>query len=140
MAYQIKKSSRITEELEFLDDNGQVALHIDVEIDVDKIVSSYRATEIKLIDLNKAAQSKSPEALSAYGEAIVEFFSLIFGAENTEKILAYFDGKYTDMFIMISPFIQDVVKPAIAASVKQKRQMIASNSGLSRQQRRKLGL
>ena len=140
MAYQIKKSSKITESLEFLDDNDNVALSIDVEIDVDKIAAEYRTTEVELMEYNKSAQAGGSEAVRAYGAAVVEFFNLIFGEKNTEKMVAYFDGKFSDMFIQTAPFIQDVIKPAIMRSVQQKRQMMASNMQLSRAQRRKLGL
>ena len=51
MAYQIKKSSRITEELELLSEDGKVEKTISVDINVDRIVADYRKAEVNLYRL-----------------------------------------------------------------------------------------
>lgn len=140
MAYQIKKSSRITEQLEFLGEDNQVVLTIDVDIDADLLSQKYRATEVKLMECQKQASSGTAEGLQAYGTAVLALFDLIFGEESTQQMLAYFDGSYTDMLLQVSPFIQNVVKPAIEAEILEKRQRMAANMQLNRRQRRRIGL
>lgn len=140
MAYQIKKSSRITEQLEFLGEDNQVVLTIDVDIDADLLSQKYRATEVKLMECKKQASSGTAEGLQAYGTAVLALFDMVFGEENTQQMLAYFDGSYTDMLLQVSPFIQNVVKPAIEAEILEKRQRMAANMQLNRRQRRRIGL
>ena len=141
MAYKIRKSSRITEDIELLGENGEVQKIISVDINIDRIMSGCRNMEITLFKLQKnAKKSENTQALSEYGKAVTEFFCLIFGEENTKEMIEFFDGRYTDMFIQVMPFYVDVVKPAIEAAAKSKRCDIAQNYGVSRKSRRKLGL
>lgn len=44
------------------------------------------------------------------------------------------------MFLQVTPFIQNVVKPAIEAEILEKRQRMAANMQLSKRQRRRIGL
>ena len=93
------------------------------------------------MNAEKAAKEKqTDEMLETYGKAIVEFIRLIFGDENTQKLIKYFDNRYIDMLLQTMPFIYDVVVPSIEKSVRQKKQLIANNNTFSRKQRRKLGL
>lgn len=141
MAYQIKKSSRITEDIEFLSENGEVELTLKVDIDVERIAGDFRKAQIAVINVEKAAKEKQTnELLEIYGKAIIEFIQLIFGYENTQKLIEYFDNRYIDMLCQTMPFICDVVVPGVEKSIQQKKQLIANNHNFSRKQRRKLGL
>lgn len=141
MAYQIKKTNRITEDVEFLGENGEVELTVELDIDVEKIAGDFRKAQIAVINAEKAAKEKqTDEMLETYGKAIIEFIRLIFGDENTQKLIKYFDNRYIDLLFQTMPFIYDVVVPSIEKSVRQKKQLIANNNTFSRKQRRKLGL
>lgn len=141
MAYKVRKSSRITEDIELIDENGDAQKIISVDINVDRIMSGFRQAELNLIKLQKSVKNKdNAQALENYGKAVVEMFNMVFGVENTQEMLNFFDGRYTDMFAQLMPFITDVVKPALAQAVAVKKSDIASNYRFSRRQRRKLGL
>lgn len=141
MAYQIKKTDRITEDVEFLGENGEVELTVKLDIDVERIAGDFRKAQIAVINAEKAAKEKqTDEILETYGKAIIEFIRLIFGDENTQKLIKYFDNRYIDLLFQTMPFIYDVVVPSIEKSVRQKKQLIANNNTFSRKQRRKLGL
>lgn len=141
MAYKIRKSSHITEDLELLGDNGEVEKVISVDIDISRIMTGCRGMEITLLNLQKEAKKKqTAEAVSNFGKAVVEFFYMIFGEDNTKEMLDFFDGKYVDMFIQVMPFYYDVIKPALEIEIKNKRSDLASNHSFTRQQRRRLGL
>ena len=133
MAYQIKKSSRITEELELLGEDGSIEKTINVDINTDRIAGGYRKAEIDLLNAQRnVKKGESSEALENYGKAVIGLFRLIFGDENTNIMLDFFDGKYTDMLIQVMPFINDVVKPAISASVAAQKSRIANNYNYNR--------
>ena len=141
MAYQIKKSSRIIEELELLGEDGSVEKTINVDINTDRIAGGYRKAEINLLNAQRnIKKGETAEALENYGKAVIDLFRIVFGYENTDIMLEYFDGKYTDMLIQVMPFINDVVKPAISASVAAQKARIANNYNYNRKQKRKLGL
>lgn len=141
MAYQIKKSNHITEDVEFLGENGEIELTLKLDIDIERIAGDFRKAQIAVMNAEKAAKEKqTDELLEAYGKAIVNFIQLIFGNENTQKLIDYFDGRYINMLYQTLPFICDVVIPALKKSVQQKKKLIADNHNFSRKQRRKLGL
>ena len=116
-------------------------LTVELNIDVERIAGDFRKAQIAVINAEKAAKEKqTDEMLETYGKAIVEFIRLIFGDENTQKLIKYFDNRYIDMLFQTMPFIYDVVVPSIEKSVRQKKQLIANNNTFSKKQRRKLGL
>ena len=140
MAYQINNSYHIVEDLELLGDDGKVELTVHVDINTDRMAGGFRKAEIGLINAQRGIKKgEHAEALESYGKAVIEVFRLVFGEENTTVMLKYFEGKYTDMFIQLYPFINDVVKPAIAASAAEQKIRIANNYNYTKKQKRKLG-
>lgn len=140
MAYQIKKTGKIVEDLELLNDNNEVDKVIHVDIDIDHIAKDFRKAQTALITAQKAVSDGAENALETYGNAVIDVFNLIFGNDNTVDLLNYFDGKYTDMAIQIMPFVSDIITPAVEKAVKSKKELLANNYGLTAKQRKKLGL
>lgn len=141
MAYQIKKTSRITEDIELLGESGNAEKILHVEINPDGIMSNYRKAEIQLLKTQTAArEGKSAEAVEEYGKAVTAFFETVFGTETTAELLTYFENKHTEMLIQLMPFITDVVRPAVAEAIRLQKSRLASNMNFSRRQKRKLGL
>ena len=140
MAYQIKKADKITEDLELLDKNNDVALTIHIDIQIDRIVREYRQLQGELMEAQNMTSQGNEKAFEAFGNAVIKLFRCIFGDENTQKILEYFENNYMEMAVQCMPFISDVVQPAIEKYSRSKREIMANNYNLSRQQRRKLGI
>ena len=140
MAYQIKKLQKIVEDIELLNDDNSVALTIHVDIVPENIARKFNVTQVKLVEAQKKVKAKDDSALEEYGEAIIAMFEIVFGEENTAKILEYFEGKYTDMAIQLMPFITNVIQPALRRNAEDKKALIANNYHLNRWQKRKLGL
>lgn len=140
MAYQIKKSDRITENLELLDSNNNVTLTIHINIEIGRIAKEYRQLQIELAEAQNMISQGSEQAFEAFGNAVIKLFRCLFGDENTQKILEYFENDYTEMAVQCMPFISDVIQPAIEKYSRSKREIMANNYNLSRQQKRKLGI
>ncbi len=140
MAYKIKKQHNIIEDIELLAEDNSVSMTIHVDINPDAIAKDYRHIQLELIHAQKAVNNKSDNAFEQFEKAVISMFNLIFGEKNTDKLLEYFDGEYTEMSVQLAPFITNVVQPAIKQSVKNKKSIIANNYNLSRAQKRKLGL
>ena len=111
--YQIKRN-HIVEELE-IEDNGK-KLQINVDINVDSMLKAYNKAQYKIaqasINAKKAAEDKDIErAEEAMGNAVLGLFEVIFGAEQTQKIIEFYDNKALEMLGDIAPFISEVVSP-----------------------------
>lgn len=140
MAYQIKKADKITEDLELLDKDNNVTLIVHVDIEVGKIAKEYRQIQVELANTQKLAENGDEQAIESFGNIVIKLFICLFGDENTQKILEYFENDYMEMAVQCMPFISDVVQPAIEKYSCSKRKIMANNYNLSRQQRRKLGI
>jgi len=87
MAYKIRKSSHITEDIELIGENGEVQKVISVDINVDRIMSGYRQAKVNLMKLEQAVKKKNtPEACENYGKAIMDLFNMIFGTDTTKEM------------------------------------------------------
>lgn len=137
MAWKIQKSSQIIEDLELTDADGHVEACIHVEVDVDRIASAYRKAELAIAEAEQAVKAKVDDAYTKYGEAVLQLYTLIFGAEDTERIVEFFDGRYTAMMEEINPFIVHVVAPAIREKLKNHKQSAANHYKMNRAQRRR---
>ena len=124
MAYQIKRADRLIDTLEFVSRSGDVAMQIDVNIEISRIASHYRAHWIKVVEAQKKfVDGDNPEqALEALGIAVIETYNLIFGKEPTSKMLGFFDGDAEEMLEQTLPFVRDVVVPAIQSYSEQRKQ------------------
>lgn len=140
MAYQIKKNKNITENLELLDDNDNVAITIHVDINPSIIAKDFHRVQLELIHAQKAANEQSNDALEQFGNAVISMFDLVFGEEDTSVILEYFDSNYMEMALQVMPFISGVIQPALVKYANSRKAVIANNYDLSRRQKRKLGL
>jgi hypothetical protein len=126
--YQIKRN-HIVEELE-IEDNGKT-LHINVDINVDTMLKAYTNAQYKIaqasLDAKKASEAKDvSKAEEAMGIAVLSLFEVIFGTEQTKKIVKFYDNKSLEMLGDIAPFISEVIAPRfkeaqdrIAESYKQ---------------------
>lgn len=113
--YQIKRN-HLVEELQF-EDNGKT-LDISVDINIDSILQQYNKAQYQIaqasIDSKKAADENDLEkAQEAMGNAIFGLFDVVFGHDQTEKIIEFYDNKPLEMLADITPFITDVVAPRV---------------------------
>lgn len=137
MAWQIKKSRQIVEDLELINEDGTIDSCIHVNVDIDRIANSYRRAELAIAEAEQAVRDSVSDAYTKYGEAVLQLYTLVFGEEDTERIVSFFDGRYTAMMQDINPFIANVVAPAIRERLKDYKQQAASNYKMNRMQRRK---
>lgn len=133
MAYQVGRSGKIHESLELVDDSGSVVATVYTDVDADKIAKEFNLRINAIIRAEAAAKAYSAQgevtamtaeqaeaantAIQAYGDAVINLFQLIFGDDDTRKIIDFYEGSYFEMSLQVFPFILDVVKPRIEESV-----------------------
>lgn len=121
MAYKIQKNPHVREDVTVEDVDGR-ELTVSVDIDVHRIMQRYTGaaqkigeaeTELRRLQQEGIDQEKLGDAYAALGAAIVNLFLLVFGQEQTKRIIDFYDGRHTEMLQDFVPFLQDVVVPKI---------------------------
>ena len=117
---KIQRSRNFVDTLELED--GENLLDIPVDINLERMAPKIRAARVELINAEKKAKEAgdSPEAIEAYGKAIVGLFEVVFGEDNTQKILDFYDGQYTDMLADVVPYLIAEVFPAMLVARNRK--------------------
>lgn len=125
MAYQAKRTERIYEELELLDENDQVVHTLRVYLDADTMLA--RNLNDKSIELTKAYQEmaackgeKEKEiTMERVGHILHSLYKLVFGEENTKTILGFYEGRMTEMCLEVNPFINEIIVPRVRDMVNE---------------------
>lgn len=145
MAYQAKRHKRFQEDFELVDGDGNVVHTLNVSLDADdmvvKINRKYTAltkalaetTEMKRKDENPEEIQKSVEIL---GTAVVDLLEAVFGTEDAEKIIQFYEGRYIEMSQEVIPFITQCVIPKLTEMKKDNKRAVLS--GYNRKTRRRL--
>lgn len=127
--YKITRKNRIKEQFQLCHANGDVALTVDVDLNVDEIAGrvnkAYETLAVAQNALKKDMNSR--ELTEAYGAAVIAVFEVIFGKENAGRIIDFYEGNHTEMLLDIFPFINNEIMPKIReASASRREQLIAA--------------
>lgn len=145
MAYQAKRHKKFQEDFELVNESGEVVHLLHVSLDADdmvvKISRKYAAltkalaetTEMKRKDENPEEIQKSVEIL---GTAVVDLLEAVFGTEDAEKIIQFYEGRYIEMSQEVIPFITQCVIPKLTEMKKDNKRAVLS--GYNRKTRRRL--
>lgn len=144
MAYQAKRHKRFQEEFELVDDEGNVVHLLHVSLDADdmiaKINRKYTALTRALADTTdiKRKSQNAEEVqgcLDTLGRAVVDLLEAVFGAEDTNKIITFYDGRYIEMSQEVIPFITHCVIPKLLEMRKDNKRAVLN--GYNRKTRRR---
>lgn len=88
------------------------------------IVSKFAEYQGRLVLLQEQYRKEPSEiSLGRIGETVLDLFQLLFG-EQTEKILLFFDGDWTEMLEQVYPYIMFELYPKLKkASIERAKQM-----------------
>lgn len=143
MAYQAKRSNRVTEDLELINERGEVEKVIHVSLDADEMVRTINDKYIALLNAQKETQQiragrENPETITvAYeklGNIVVDMIRAVFGVENTNDILDFYGDRTTEMCREVLPFVTQVILPRLRQISQESRKTVMQS--YNRQQRR----
>lgn len=139
MAYQVKRSARVEETLELLDEQGKVVESIHVSLDPDSVVEKVSRRYSELLNVQSKIEqiTKLEDKAQVYeelGTAVCELFKTIFGEKDTERIVAFYTDNYIEMCRNIIPFITGVVIPQVRKISQDNRKSVIQS--YNRKQRR----
>lgn len=126
MAYQVKRSAKVEEELELLSADGKTSEIIHVNLDAGAVAEKVSRNYMNLLDIQSrlakigGAEDKS-QLLEELGNAVVVMFRSIFGDADTERILQFYENDYVDMCRTIMPFVTEVVIPKVRREAQKSR-------------------
>lgn len=145
MAYQIKRSKKYIEELQLVDENGAVQHTLQVRLDGDELLRNINGRYLELIKAHKkysnitAGQMSHEEintAINDLGKATVDMMITVFGKDDADLIVDFYEGRYVEMSKEITPFMLEVVVPRCQEIIKDNKEQVKAK--YNRKQRRKL--
>ena len=110
--YQLKKNVPFEDDIELLDESGNVVRTIHISLCLDKLLGRYNETINALKAAEIAIDPKDEQSLEAYGQIVMQLLRLIFGAD-ADVILAHYEGRYLEMLDNIMPYIFQTIGPEL---------------------------
>ena len=110
--YQLKKSAPFEDDIELLDESGNVVRTIHISLCLDKLLGRYNETINALKAAEIAIDPKDEQSLEAYGQIVMQLLRLIFGAD-ADVILSHYEGRYLEMLDHIMPYIFQTIGPEL---------------------------
>lgn len=110
--YQLKKDVPFEDDIELLDESGNVVRTIHISLCLDKLLGRYNETINALKAAEIAIDPKDEQSLEAYGQIVMQLLRLIFGAD-ADVILAHYEGRYLEMLDNIMPYIFHTIGPEL---------------------------
>ena len=114
--YVIHKSPRVVETLRIED--GDRVLDLEVNLKASDMVGAYWRHFDKLSTARAQLTADKDSALNQerFGNAFVALADFVFGPEQREKIVAFYDENYIEMLCDLLPWLYDVVLPKLKAA------------------------
>ena len=146
--YQVQRKNKIVEQLQLVHANGDIACTIDVDINVDQIGAKINSA-FELVGIARNVIMKDPnsdEAALSYVKTVIALFTAIFGEDNCDKLLTFYEAKNksqkeakeaagiaTEMLVDLFPFINNEIIPKVReASAERKKQLLEMAKAVSR--------
>lgn len=107
-----KRRAKAIETFALADEEGNIVKKYDVDCDPETRLIEYTRAKNRVIRAEQIiAQEPSEDSYEAYGQAVLDMMGVFFGAESTQEILDFFDGRYAEMLLAVLPFVRDVLEP-----------------------------
>lgn len=144
MAYQAKRKKSYEEEFQLTEEDGTVVHTLRVSLDADSMVQKLSEKHLALVhalqDVQKinatSSQEELTKGLDILGTAVVDMLEAVFGKEDAQIIVEFYQNRYVEMCREVVPFITDVVIPELRKISKDNKKAVLHQ--YNRKQRRRL--
>lgn len=141
MAFQAKRKKLYQEDFELVDENGQVAHTLHVSLDPDSVAKNLSVKQMDLMHALDALKNIDPnnapeEALETVGQTVTDILQSVFGADNAQIIIDFYESRYLEMCQEVMPFVTGTVIPQVRKMAQEHRAAVVA--GYNRKTRRKL--
>lgn len=120
--YKIQRKQTIKDELVICGRTGEEELVLQVNLRVDDVIAQYNRLRCLLGEAQMELQ-KDPNdevCLAKYGYTVLALFEVVFGSEGAQKLVDYYENRYTEMLEDVAPFIVDRIQPQMSAAMKER--------------------
>lgn len=126
--YEFKRSKKINEQIKIGEEVLTVSLAVDdiakeFNVRYNAVIRAEQEVEKYKNDTDNTDQFQT--VLDAYSNAIINLIQLVFGDENTEKILTFYEDNYIEMMYEVIPFITNVVVPKMKDHIEEERKRLS---------------
>lgn len=140
MAYQAKRKKIYQEDFELVDEEGRVVHSLHVSLDPDSSAKNLSMKHLDLVHaldaLNGADPDHAPsEALEIIGRTVTDILQAVFGVDDAQVIIDFYECRYIEMCREVMPFVTGTVIPQVRKMAQDNRASIAA--GYNRKVRRK---
>lgn len=145
MAYQAKKHRRFREDFELINEDGEIAhtLHVDLDADDVAVRISKKYTglmrsyaDVSSMNTKMASTEEASQCFDKLGRAVTDLLEAVFGKEDAATILDFYENRYVEMTKEVVPFITQTVVPRCIEIRNENKKGILK--GYNRKQRRAL--
>ena len=136
----LERKKKLVDTLELKNEDGSTFAILNIDLDVDRVMAEYNRARNDVIRVQQKIKTdpQNPEILNEYGQAIISVLDVLFGTENTKKLLEFYENKYSELLEMIFPYISNEIEPRMREIVNDK--VAKMKAQFNRKQRRKFGL
>lgn len=143
MAYQAKRKKIYEEEFLLTEEDGTVVHTLHIALDADSMVTKLSEKHVALMRSLKNVQTLQREgytetdgALETLGNAVVDILEAVFGKENAQIVVEFYNNRYVEMCKEVMPFVTEIVIPQVRKIAQENKKSILSQ--YNRKQRRTL--
>ena len=140
MAYQARRKRLYQEDFELVDEYGVVVKKIQVALDPDQVATELSRKHLAFIraseKLSKTDPDKEPvKALEIITGTTIDILQVVFGEEDTQFIVGFYNGIYLEIAQEVLPFVFQIVIPKVRKMAQENKAKIVT--GYSRNSGRK---
>ena len=121
--YVIQKCNKFEDTIQLQNTNGEVEreLHIVID-DMLHYLKKFREANLEFVKAQRLLKEKPEDTavIEMVGSAIITTFNGLFGQDNTENILCFYENNYTQMLVDFMPYINNIMVPAMQRAAKSK--------------------
>lgn len=136
MAYQATRRKKCVETLELIREDGKREKTIEVEITAGKLAMDLSRVYVNLVRAQRKVQDMQAledqgagslvDAYEQLGAAVITMMKTVFGKEDTQAIMDFYENDYIEIVQQIMPFIINVILPKAREIAQENRKQILS--------------
>ena len=134
MAYQATRRKKCVETLELIREDGKREKTIEVEITAGKLARDLSREYVNLVRAQRKVQDMQAledqgagslaDAYEQLGAAVITMMETVFGKEDTQTIMDFYENDYVEIVQQIMPFIINVILPKAREIAQENRKQI----------------
>ena len=150
MAYQVTRRKKCVETLELIREDGKREKIIEVEITAGKLAKDLSReyvnlvqTQRKLQDMQALKDQDAESLVDTYeqlGSAVITIMETVFGKEDTQAIMDFYEKDYVEIIQQIMPFVINVILPKAREIAQENRKQILAQYDRRPSRKKRRGL